>query len=349
MADKKKKIIFIIASLEGFGGTNRVATLLANGLSPYYGITILSRFCIHNTYSLESRVKDVKFGGNNLSFLWQCKKYISTEQPNIVIVHTMSKLTPAMLLVGIRAKAIWSFEHTAYAFHKPVYKIFRKFFYCKLKLDKVIVLTESDKKHYQSIVKSVQLLSNPSPLIVSDYNYDKSSKTIISLGRLVYEKGYDLLIKAWAIVESCHPEWALHIYGEGKDKYKLEKIIVENKVKNLILKGFTGDIQSVYDNSAFYVMSSRFEGFGMVLVEAQSRGLPIVSFNCPSGPSEIVHHDIDGYLVENGNVLALAESIIKLIKDDVLRGRMSKRALDSAKAYQIDTIMEKWLYLIGKE
>ena len=107
-------------------------------------------------------------------------------------------------------------------------------------------------------------------------------------------------------------------------------------------------MQSVYDSADFYVMSSRFEGFGMVLVEAQSRGLPIVSFDCPSGPSEIIHHGIDGILVSNGNVRALADSIIKLIIDDELRRRLSINALESAKAYQIDNIIDQWSALLER-
>ena len=155
-----------------------------------------------------------------------------------------------------------------------------------------------------------------------------------------------MLIEAWLLVEAKHPNWLLNIYGEGEDRSKLEKMIADKNLNNITLKGLTNDVQAVYDTAAFYVMSSRFEGLPVVLIEAQSRGLPIVSFDCPSGPAEIVHNNIDGVLVENGNVLALAESMIKLIEDDSLRKLMSKHSLKAAKVYQIETITQKWLFLL---
>lgn len=344
--DNKKNIIFIIASLEGFGGTNRVATLLANSLYFYHDITILSRHSFKNTYHLNSNVKDIKFTGSTLSFLLQCKNYINNKESDVVIIHTMSKLTPALLSIGIKAKAIWSFEHTAYDFHNWKYKLLRKLLY--LKLSKVLTLTNNDKKHYESLTKSVTKVGNPSPLTLNNNAYNDSSKTIVSVGRLAPEKGYDLLINAWSQVETHYPKWSLHIYGEGPERNKLEKMIDTNGLNNITLKGLTDDVETVYDQAAFYTMSSKFEGFGMVLIEAQSRGLPIVSFDCPSGPAEIVHHNIDGILVENGNIFELANAMIGMIERLELRKAMAIEALKSAQAYHVDKVIEEWLYLLEK-
>lgn len=338
-------ITFIIASLEGLGGTNRVATLLANGLSSYHEITILSRYSIKNTYPLSSEVKDLKFTGNNWSFLKQSKDYVDNVKPDIVVIHTMSKLTPALLATGIKAKVIWSFEHTAYDFHNWKYKLLRRLLY--FKLSKVLTLTQSDKLHYIGLSHCVSMVGNPSPLEISDKVYDNSSKTIVSLGRLAHEKGYDLLIEAWAQIEQNYPKWSLAIYGDGEEQDKLKKMIADRHLKNIILKGVTCDVKAVYDNASFYVMSSRYEGFGMVLIEAQSRGLPVVSFDCPSGPAEILHHDIDGILVQNGSAPALAEAMIKMIGNPQLRQAMSRQALQSAESYHLDKVVEKWLTLLA--
>lgn len=345
MSNKRKDVTFIIASLEGFGGTNRVATLLANGLSSYHNITILSRDSIENTYPLNNEVKDKKFTGSNLSFLWQCKKHINDENPDVVVIHTMSKLTPALLVIGVRANTFWSFEHTAYEFHNWKYKLLRKLLY--FKLSKVLTLTQNDKQHYECLSQSVRLVANPSPLEISERIYDDSSKTIVSLGRLAPEKGYDLLIKAWDQVEQYYPTWSINIYGDGEEKDKLKKMIADRHIKNIILKGVTRDVESVYDDAAFYVMSSRYEGFGMVLIEAQSRGLPIVSFNCPSGPAEVVHHGIDGILVQNGSAPELAKAMIEMIGSPQLRKAMSRQALQLAQFYHIDKVVEEWLKLLA--
>ena len=187
---------------------------------------------------------------------------------------------------------------------------------------------------------------NPSPLTLNNNAYKDSSKTIVSLGRLASEKGYDLLINAWSQVEPRYPKWSLHIYGEGPERNKLEKIIAINRLNNITLKGLTDDVETVYDEAAFYTMSSKFEGFGMVLIEAQNRGLPIVSFDCPSGPAEIVHHNIDGMLVENGNISALANAMIEMIENPQLRKAMASEALKSAQRYHIDKVIEEWLKLL---
>lgn len=340
----KKKVTFIISCLYGHGGTNRVATLLANGLSAHHDITILSRYSHENTYQLSHRVKDTKFEGNSLSFISQCKQYIALNHPDIVIIHTMSKLTPALLLGGIKAKRIWSIEHISYDFHSLLYKQLRKRLYKKV--DKVITLTKSDAMNYNVFHSNVTVIANPNPFQIKVSLSKCPSKIIVAIGRLTYQKGYDLLLKAWLLVEQSYPDWSLHIYGEGEDRGQLAKIIKKHTLNSVTLKGLTNNVEKVYDQAALYVMSSRFEGLPVVLIEAQSRGLPIVSFNCPSGPAEIVHHNVDGILVENGNIQALANSMIKMMADSSLREAMAKQALQSAKKYQIDTIIKKWLVLI---
>lgn len=348
MVDKKKEITFIIASLEGFGGTNRVATLLANSLSLHYDITILSRYSIQNTYFLESKVKDVKFTGNTISFLYQCKKYISSEQPHIVIIHTMSKLTPALLLGGIKAKNIWSIEHVSFEFHSVFFKLLRCYLYKKI--NRVITLTEADALNYKSFHPAVTIIANLTPLpLRMDTGVSKTSKNIVSIGRLTYQKGYDLLIDAWSLVESKYPNWSLHIYGEGEDRDKLEKMITDKSLENVALKGLTSKIQAVYDNAAFYVMSSRFEGLPVVLIEAQSRGLPIVSFDCPSGPAEIIENGVNGYLVQNADIKALANRISYLIDNKQIRQDFSNTALMSAKRFDPEVIIKQWVDLINRE
>ena len=340
-------IIFVIASLEGFGGTNRVATSLANGLSKNHNITVISKHSHRNTYQLSNRVKDTKFEGNSLSFISQCNQYIALNYPDIVIIHTMGKLTPALLIGGIKAQSIWSIEHISYDFHSLLYKQLRKRLYKKV--DKIITLTKNDALNYKPFHSDVTVMANPTPLQLKTDKIIGVSKTlnnIVSIGRLTYQKGFDRLIKAWSLVEAKYPNWTLSIYGEGEDKEKLEKIIMDKNLKNIILKGLTNDIQAAYDNAAFYVMSSRFEGLPVVLIEAQSRGLPIVSFDCPSGPAEIVHHNIDGLLVENGNTVALANAMIKMMEEPQLRQKMANQALKSAQAYHIDEIIEQWLHLL---
>lgn len=341
------KIVFVITSLEGFGGTNRVATLLANGLVQSYETIILSKFCLENTYQLDSRVKDIKFKDNDFKFILQCKQYIIENAPDKVIIHTMSKLTPAFIMAGVKSKEIWSMEHISFDFHSVLYKTFRKYFYKRI--DKIITLTGNDAINYRSFHKDVNVIANANPLQILKKKADNQSKIVVSIGRLTYQKGYDLLISAWLLIEQEYPDWSLHIYGEGENRKKLEQLIKNKNLNRVVLKGLTDDVQSVYDNADIYVMSSRFEGFGMVLIEAQSRGLPIVSFNCPSGPAEIIQNDINGYLVKSGDIRALAEKISYLISNKSTRDRFSDKALISAQSFQLERIISQWLDTIDNK
>lgn len=340
------KIFFIIASLGNCGGTERVATSLANQLSDVYQITILSKGFGNkkNAYLLKNTVNDIKFTGGTVRFLTQCKRYIAQSKPDLIIIHTMSKLTPVLLLAGIKADNIWSLEHISFDFHNHLFRYLRHKLYKKL--DKVITLTQEDAKNYEFIADKVSVIANSNPLPIRQTVNSLDSKIVVSIGRLTSQKGYDLLIKAWSLIEKKYPDWSLHIYGDGEDKEKLEELITRFNLQNITLKGITNNIQAVYDTAEFYVMSSRHEGFGMVLIEAQSRGLPIVSFDCPSGPAEIISNNIDGYLVENGNTNMLANRISRLIENESIRREFSDNALLSAEHFEPEKIMSQWMSLI---
>jgi len=212
------------------------------------------------------------------------------------------------------------------------------------KLSKLIVLTENDAKKWNNLVATSII-----PNSTSFYPMNPStclSKQIISVGRLNEQKGYERLIDAWEIVNKKHPDWSVHIYGNGELKTSMEKMIKQKKItKNFVLHESVPTIIEKYKESAFYVMSSRFEGFGMVLVEAMACGLPVISFNCPNGPSDIIKDGEDGFLVENGNIQELAERICFLIENENLRIIMGKKARENVKRYLPDRIMEKWITL----
>jgi len=177
------------------------------------------------------------------------------------------------------------------------------------------------------------------PKDVKDY----SVKRIISAGRFTYQKGYDLLIDAWNLVIPHYPDWQLSIYGNGNP------IIYSNQLIRYKLSGTirflpaTLDIVEKYAESSIYVMSSRFEGFGLVLGEAMSCGLPCVSFDCPNGPNEIIKNGEDGILVPNGDINALAEAMEKLMEDVELRRNMGQNAKRNIQRFNEDAIMDKFL------
>lgn len=216
---------------------------------------------------------------------------------------------------------------------------------CTKKLDKLIVLTESDKKQWEKTHKNVEQISNFIPFdntTVSNLEHKK----VITVGRLDAQKGYDMLIDSWKYVATKHPDWELNIYGIGEWEKMLQDKINKYDLKNQVhLKGSSENIISKYVENSMYVMSSRYEGFPMVLIEAMSCGLPVVSFNCEFGPNEIIKNGVDGFLVENGNIIQLAERINALIENEILRKEMGEKAYLNAKRFSKEIIMKQWIEL----
>lgn len=211
------------------------------------------------------------------------------------------------------------------------------------KLDRLVVLTNEDKANWKELQNVIAI---PNPLNVFPTVVSKQcNKKAIAAGRYCYQKGFDLLIEAWALVAQRHPDWILEIYGAGnRDEYV--KLAENNGVSNCVIINLaTDNIYERYADASLFVFSSRFEGFGMVLLEAMATKLPAVSFACPCGPRDIISDGKDGILVENDNVLELADKICYLIENEDIRMDMARNAVEKAKLYSVDAIMKKWLDL----
>lgn len=172
---------------------------------------------------------------------------------------------------------------------------------------------------------------------------DCSAKLVIAVGRYAPQKGFDLLIPAWAKVIEKHPDWILKIYGEGglKESY-LRQIKDLSLDHNCFLEEPVKDIYNKYAESSIFVLSSRYEGFGMVITEAMSCGLPVVSFSCPCGPKDIIDDGVNGLLVNKNDINQLAEKINYLIEHDLIRKEMGKAALLNSEKYKMENISKLW-------
>lgn len=214
----------------------------------------------------------------------------------------------------------------------------------------ILVLTKEDRKmfiEYQNIpAEKIHQIYNPLTIDVSTYTSHNTNK-VLSIGRFASEKGFDMLIKAWKIVESKIPDWELEIWGDtGLDTGDVYSTFESIKPERLSLHPATQNICEKYEQASIYVMSSRHEGFPLVLLEASAYSLPIVSFDCPNGPREIIINDYNGYLVEPNNIESLASAIIRLIKDEKLRNEMSHNSYLRSKDFQIEKILPQWEQLI---
>jgi len=205
---------------------------------------------------------------------------------------------------------------------------------------KFVVLTESNCKEWNK----ENVIAIPNPLsFYSEKSSALTQKKVIVVGSHSYNKGYDLLLQSWKIVSTTYPDWELHIYGKIDANETYIKMAAEMDLTQYVyFHPPTDDIQQAYLESSIMLLSSRSEGFGMVLIEAMSCGVPCVSFDCSSGPSDIITEGEDGFLVTNGNVKELAEKIICLIENNDIRKQMGKAAKENVKRYLPENIMLQW-------
>ena len=375
MQDRPLKIVYCTPALYMAGGVERVLTLKANYFVEYldYDITIILTEGKDKPlfYPLSDKIKVINLD-INFEQLWTCsfakkafvylkkqrifKKKLTNElmriRPDITIsllrreINFINEIKDGSKKIGELHVNRANYRNFEAGDSNAIKNMFAKYWMRNLvshlkKLDRFVVLTEEDKASWTEL-ENVEVI--PDPLA---FEIDKVSpltnKRVIAVGRYVYQKGFDILLQAWAKIEKRHNDWELAIYGMG-DRTPYEQIIEKMHIdrNRCHLNGPTDDIKQEYLNSSLFVFSSRFEGFGMVLIEAMACGLPVISFDCPCGPKDIVRHQEDGLLVPSGDVAELSDAIHQLLSDDALRHEMATKAIVNVRRFELSEIAERW-------
>ena len=212
------------------------------------------------------------------------------------------------------------------------------------RFDRFLVLTQEDKEMWGDM-PGIRVIPNAANFIADKYS-DYSAKRVIAVGRLDYQKSFDRLIKVWEKVHQQIPQWRLDIFGQGEWQEMLQRMIDERGLQDIVkLNAPTKNIGKEYSESSMLVMSSHYEGFPMVMIEAMACGLPAVCFDFKCGPRDIISEGENGLIVPDGDIEGMAEAMVRLMKDDDLRKRMGENAKKVVEKYSEDRVMGLWVNL----
>ena len=299
------------------------------------------------TRRLRSRLIHPEVQNHRLFSLWSdlvLWRYLRAQRGG-VLVSTAPGLNLAVARFARPDVVTVGQEHLYLQKHRPALQAAIRKWYPRL--DAVVTLTQPDAADYRSLLgRSTHITAIPNAIRESGdspVRPEPAPPVAVAAGRLVPQKGFDLLVRAWGPVARWHPEWTLRIYGEGAEYDRLQAMINRRGLQRQVqLMGFTPDLRNELAAASLFVLSSRYEGFGLVLLEAMASGLSVVAFDCPRGPSCLITHEVDGLLVPPRSVPLLTAALDRTIRDPDLRRALGEQARISARGYVRDAIAERW-------
>ena len=359
----KLKIAYCIHSLQNSGGMERVLTTKANSLAEHLGyeVHIIIKYqqgppffelspkinChllqVRTQKEYKKKLKNllyeihpditVSMYGSEFTFLYKIKdgskKIVEFHFSKNYLIHLVNGI------VHLRFRSLHRIK---------VWCLQKKEAYYAGKYDKVVLLTRQDLELWGN-KSNMCYIHNPLSFRSKKVSTTENRR-IIAVGRYIAQKGFDLLIDAFASIAPSHPDWQLCMYGDGQDKLLLSQKIHEYSLeRQVLLKQPTQHIAEEYIASSILVFPSRYEGFGLVLTEAMECGLPCIAFDCECGPREIIADQETGFLVKTGNVKGLADSMNRLMNDESLRKKMGKEGKLYVRQFYLEAIMEQWEHL----
>lgn len=318
-----------------------------SSLNPVRQLKSLTHTALGRMASRLAHPKDVRYAAFSARTDLALIRYVRSLDEGRVVITTRPSLNlilaryapPGVIAVGQ--------EHMHLARHGP--ELRESFARLYPRLDAMVTLTEGDAVQYRELLGPQARVASM-PNAVPDVGpvraaLDPETKIVVAAGRLARQKGFDRLVGAWALVARKHPDWRLDIFGHGDDVSLQARIDKKKLTKVVTLRGFTDQPYQRFAESGIYAMSSRSEGFPMVLLEAMGCGLPLVSFDCQTGPADIIVDGYNGLLVPDGDIKGLAAALNRLIEDPVMRRRMGAAGVERAKEYAPARIAARWEHL----
>ena len=369
-----KKILIVVPDLSIVGGRERVVANLSNELVKNYKIYIISIFNANKNIVFDysknieliklSNIKEITLPNVKNPFFKILRELARplARFANRIIIKIMSrrfiklakKIEPDIIIDNSDSFINGKFVLKNSAVIKLIHGKFD--IYKNFNLDGLqnfVLLSSQELDNYKTKYPNANFYIIPNFLPnISNLNTNYSQKVVVSVGRLSKEKGFLRLIDIWKLIQDSKEfkDWKLHIVGDGELKEKIENKIRDlNLTNSIILKPFTKDVESEYLSASIYAMTSHFEGFGMVLIEAQSYALPTISFDIATGPRDIIENDKSGYLIEDNDLNKYATKLKTLMQDENLRAKMGTKSKEIVKSkFSKEVVMKQWMELFER-
>lgn len=342
-----KNIAILIDDAYGYAGTENVANYMTECLGDDYSITLFSLNGNGKTFYPFSKVKNIiTFAGKRFKLVTTIN-VLKKNDYDVVFVISMGKLSIAFtffcIILGYN-KVIVACEHIALdSFPKKI--TYLKYFFLK-KISSVVVLTKRDMNKY--ISKGINAVHIPNPVQYKGYIRNQRSHNIIAVGRLEHQKGFERLLKIWSIFKQNDNKHKLIIAGDGALKDYLISLACQlDVIDSVDFLGKVKDIDKLYQNSDLLLMTSYYEGMPLALLEAKSWSLPVVSYDCPTGPKEIIEDGIDGFLIKEDDYEAFVNKLTTLCNNDTLYFQMSSNTAITSNKFSSKMISDSWKSLVN--
>jgi glycosyltransferase involved in cell wall biosynthesis len=366
-------ITFLMHDAFSGGGVSRTTTNLANHLARTRDVRVISlyrrrteaRFALHESIEITvlddrrrrrlrgplrevpSRLRPMP-SQKNMSLLSDLllRRAIRNVRSG-VIVSTRPTLHLALTAYARPEVTTVGWEHLNYVARSQTPRLMEILHAAVPRLDGYVVLTDADAEDYRrdlpALRTKVEVIRNSVTWPIRSEPAAVDSKVVVAAGRLVPRKGFKRLVRAFRPVARRHPDWQLHIYGNGEQKQQITDLIHRLGLESqVLLRGYSRNLPEVLANASIFAMTSRSEGFPMVLIEAMSTGIPLIAFDCPRGPGETIQHGSNGLLIPEGRLRPFSRGLETLIADSNLRARLGAQGLRDAEAYTIDNIAAEW-------
>lgn len=368
-----KRIVYTVRSLGNSGGVERVLVNKANWLikngGGIYDVTIITEDNAESFYQVDPRIKiqslNITKQLSNSAIIRILRFVLFTINYWFKILHVLNEIKPDVVIsVNARDFYILPFVNKKskkiYEFHWIVSRPFKEARGASIverigrrlsdvignHYDGIVLLTQKDKENIENDWKNVEVIPNACTF-TCETKSELLNNRAIAVGNLFHVKGFSRLIDVWNIVYQRYPEWSLSIYGDGYLREELQQKINGLSLTEVVkLEGKVKNIRDAYMQSSFSLISSYEESFSLTLLEAQACGLPVIAFDCPYGPSELITQGVDGFLIPDGDIQAFADKVCELIENKELRNEMGYNAFRHSKLFSEEEVMSRWVKLL---